>query len=86
MEWVVELISGLVAIVKFISFHARHCFNNMLDESPVAWQPAAVNMQAVLPWEQDDWREELDTKQSSTKQWSADIWSQHNGSFRDSTG
>lgn len=55
-----ELISGLVAIVKFISFHVQGCFNNRLDESLVAWQPPAVNMQAVLPWEQDDWWEEWD--------------------------
>lgn len=81
MEWVVELISGLVAIVKFISFLTQGCFNNRLDESPVAWRPATVNMQAVLPWEQDDWWEEWDTKQSSTKQWSADIWGQHHGSL-----
>ncbi len=27
------------------------CFNNMLGESLVAWQPPAVNMQAVLPWD-----------------------------------
>lgn len=60
-----ELISGLVAIVKFISFHARGCFNNGLSESLVAWQRPAVNMQAVLPWEQDDWWEEWDVPANS---------------------
>lgn len=60
MKRVVGLISGLVAIMKFISFHAQECFNNGLDESPVAWQPPAVNMQPVLPWEQDDWWEDWD--------------------------
>ncbi len=53
------------------------CFNNMLGESLVAWQPPAVNMQAVLPWEQDDWSEVWDTKLRSSKQWWADIWGQH---------